>query len=336
MPEMTFTIPADDFVTDSNEAPRPKESSPPEGLKALQDQIATLTREREDDRKRVQAETDGRRQAEERERRERAAATQARADADAARKDSAGSQRVALDNAIATTTAALDSAEAAYAAAFDAGKAMDAAKAQRMMAEAAAQLHQLNAGKQALEDEEAAAKRTPPRNDVQPTEQEAFDTHVRNMRLPPRAERWIRDHPEYVKDDNKRALLMRAHHFAQADGYVFDSDAYYRFLDEKLGHTNDGSGTDDDRGRKQQQEERRMPVSAPVSRGTTGNGSGGGDNNRVSLNEAEQARATDGTLVWNYDDPDKKFKKGDPIGVREYARRKAIMMKEGRYNTPYA
>jgi hypothetical protein len=44
--------------------------------------------------------------------------------------------------------------------------------------------------------------------------------------------------------------------------------------------------------------------------------------------------ATDGTLVWNYDDPSgkAKFKKGEPIGIREMARRKSLMTKEGRYD----
>jgi hypothetical protein len=48
---------------------------------------------------------------------------------------------------------------------------------------------------------------------------------------------------------------------------------------------------------------------------------------RVSLTQGEIQNATDGTLQWNYDDPSGKnrWKKGDPIGVNEMARRKAAM-----------
>jgi hypothetical protein len=44
--------------------------------------------------------------------------------------------------------------------------------------------------------------------------------------------------------------------------------------------------------------------------------------------------ATDGTLVWNYNDPSgqNKFKKGDPIGTQEMARRKQSLSKAGRYH----
>ena len=77
-----------------------------------------------------------------------------------------------------------------------------------------------------------------------------------------------------------------------------------------------------------------MPV-APVN---GGGGSGGAGNGAgaitVSLSKAEAAAATDGTLSWNYDDPsgNKRFKKGDPIGVQEFARRKREMKAQGLYD----
>ena len=53
----------------------------------------------------------------------------------------------------------------------------------------------------------------------------------------------------------------------------------------------------------------------------------------VRLSAAEARSATDGTLVWNYEDPTGKgrFKKGEPIGIQEMARRKAALTKDGRY-----
>ena len=78
-----------------------------------------------------------------------------------------------------------------------------------------------------------------------------------------------------------------------------------------------------------------MPV-APVNGGGGGGGAGNGAGAiTVSLSKAEAAAATDGiTLVWNYDDPSgqKKFKKGDAIGIQEMARRKREMKAQGLYD----
>lgn len=98
-----------------------------------------------------------------------------------------------------------------------------------------------------------------------------------------------------------------------------------------------------DRGARQFTEQRnnRPMRSAPV-RG--GGGSGGGDGRRVSvaLTAGESEAATDGTLQWNYDGPvdpstgNPRYRKGDPIGRTEMARRKMLMKKNGRYNIPEA
>ena len=54
----------------------------------------------------------------------------------------------------------------------------------------------------------------------------------------------------------------------------------------------------------------------------------------MRLSAGEARAATDGTIVWNYDDPSgqKRFKKGDPIGVEEFARRKQAMKAQGLYD----
>ena len=69
--------------------------------------------------------------------------------------------------------------------------------------------------------------------------------------------------------------------------------------------------------------------------GQRGGGSGGGTEVRLSPGEAKAA--TDGTLVWNYNDPSGKnrFKKGDAIGVQEMVRRKHELTKQGQYNRVY-
>ncbi len=73
------------------------------------------------------------------------------------------------------------------------------------------------------------------------------------------------------------------------------------------------------------------PPVAPVQ-ASGGGVSGGGV--EVRLSKGEAAAATDGTLVWNYSDPSGKnlFKKGDPIGITEMARRKKAMSEQGLYD----
>ena len=57
----------------------------------------------------------------------------------------------------------------------------------------------------------------------------------------------------------------------------------------------------------------------------------------MRLTQGEARAATDGTLVWNYDDtsPQKRFKKGDAIGHQEMARRKQALQKQGAYDKSY-
>jgi hypothetical protein len=75
--------------------------------------------------------------------------------------------------------------------------------------------------------------------------------------------------------------------------------------------------------------------SAPVA--PAGNAGGGlnGNAQTVTLTQREVQAATDGSIVWNYDDPKGKFKKDQAVGVQEFARRKAIMQRQGHYSKQY-
>ena len=90
----------------------------------------------------------------------------------------------------------------------------------------------------------------------------------------------------------------------------------------------------------QQQQQRPTPsgdgrrpssAAAPASGGSGGLNGGGVE---VRLTKREAASATDGTLIFNYDDPtgQNRWKKGDPIGLAEMARRKHEGMKNGLYD----
>jgi hypothetical protein len=73
---------------------------------------------------------------------------------------------------------------------------------------------------------------------------------------------------------------------------------------------------------------------APVGN-SSANGGSPSSGNEVRLTAREAAAAVDGTHIWNYDDPQKKFKKGDPIGVQEFARRKQKLTQQGAYDRTY-
>jgi len=75
-----------------------------------------------------------------------------------------------------------------------------------------------------------------------------------------------------------------------------------------------------------QQKSSRTPA-APISRGDGGDISSGGGPAVIKLTPGEARAATDGSIVWNSGPS-----KGEPIGVKEYARRKSIMMKQGHYS----
>lgn len=355
--ELVIDIPDDDLegIEDSNEAPKAKKADGAEegergsAWNDLKDQVQSLTKQRDDDRKaRERAESD-RRASEERERRARDDAAIAQRDAAVARTEGVEGQRVAIENAIAASKQALDAAEAELASAGEAGDWKKIAAAQRRIGETAAELKQLEAGKASLPA--ATEGRVDTRREERrvPTEDEKFDRYIGQFK--PRVQDWLRKHPECVKDQSKNERVIRAHHVAMDQGLEDGSDEYFDFLDQKMGYATDDSGGDNvkpngkggdpslravPQQRQQPRQENRSMRVAPVSREGGGGSGGGGGGTQVTLTAGEQRNATDGTLTWNYDDPNGKFKKGDPIGIREMARRKAKMLKEGRYEIPYA
>lgn len=356
---MVVEIPEDDSATlDSNEAPKAAKKPEPEkndGVADLQAQVAKLNSEKEAERKRTEAAEQRRQNAEANAQREREEAQRARDEAKTARSEGIDARRVAIDNAIASKTALLDSSESEYAAAMEAGEFKKAAQAQRRMSEAAGELAQLKAGKEALPETATTTGRVERRDDadqqrqqeqplqrkVPATEEEAFEQYVGQFSV--RSQAYLRAHPECVVDPVKNARVRLADEEAVAKGYQRDSDAYFSYIDRRLGYGGAQNGGHDggraeeevefeiEPQRRQQEsrssERRQVMPSAPVR----GDNNTGGSSRRVSLSAGEVERATDGSLVWNTGP-----KKGEPIGTTEYARRKAIMLKEGRYETPYA
>ncbi len=159
---------------------------------------------------------------------------------------------------------------------------------------------------------------------------------------------WLRAHPDHARsfamnmvggastEDVRRAKkLTAAHEDALAEGIDPDTPAYFSHLESFIGpkaapEKVNGNGS------TQIPNRRRSTVPVAPVQASAGGTSGGGPEVRLTKDEAKAA--TDGiTIVWNYDDPSpqKKFKKGDPIGIQEMARRKHELTKRGAYDRSY-
>jgi hypothetical protein len=126
---------------------------------------------------------------------------------------------------------------------------------------------------------------------------------------------------------------MQAAHFdAESEGFALDSPKYFDHVERFLGMKKAAEPEPKPNGGAEATSQRRP--TAPVAPVTPSGGGMSGDSNTVRLTKAEAEAAQDGTVQWNYDDPTGKgrFKKGDPIGLTEYARRKLTMTKQGRYH----
>jgi hypothetical protein len=120
--------------------------------------------------------------------------------------------------------------------------------------------------------------------------------------------KWLKEHKDWIADPEKSGKLQKAHFHAIGEGLVPDSDEYFKHVEKRVG-LRDSDGDNN-------VVIRRAPREEP----------------KVTLSQRGATAATDGTHTWNYDDPKGKFKKGEPIGVQEFAKRKQIMTKQGYYS----
>lgn len=234
------------------------------------------------------------------------------------------SQMETVVSGIAAAEAEATAAEQAYQQAFEAGDGAAMARAQRAIAKATARAERLTEAKEDLEEEVETRKTKPAPRQQPPRAAPADPVERLASSLTPKSAAWVRAHPEVATDMRKNRLMLAADHLAQAEGIAVESDEYFAFVES---YVNKGSQKD------QPKRDGTRPTSAAAAGGSSGGNLNGGKR-EVRLTAGEAASATDGTLVWNYDDPTGKsrFKKGDPIGLVEMARRKAEGMKAGLYD----
>lgn len=243
------------------------------------------------------------------------------------------SQLETVESGIAAAEAEAANAEAAISAALEAGDGPALARAQRAMSIAVSRGERLKEAKDDLAD---AAKRKPTQDAQtrqQPPQRRAPADPVEAMiaanGISAKSAAWIRAHPEVVTDKKMNARMMAAHNLALADDIAVESEEYFQRIEEGIKPA--VTKTAAKPAAQQQQNDGRRPSSAAASAsGASGGLNGGGTEVRLTRGEANSA--TDGTIIWNYDSPDGKFKKGDPIGLAEFARRKQEGMKAGLYD----
>jgi hypothetical protein len=289
------------------------ETAPPEPVDDLKAQLATL-------RAQQTADATARQRAE-------ADAAAARADATKAQGQVVDANISTVDSAIAAASAEAEGFARDQEAAMVAGNFKLAAELGRKAARAEARIERLEEGKADLAARKTEAPRTTGTQQQQPTQLDPFERVVAGAT--PRAQQWLRAHPTYVTDPEFSAQANLAHQRAIKAGHVVDSDAYFDFCERDLGLKQPPETTAQPR----QERQASAMASAPVSR--DGAPSGGTlTSTKVTLTPGEQ-RAAQETVVWNFTDPKVGAVKGQPIGLREYARRKSIMTQEGRYDRSF-
>lgn len=218
----------------------------------------------------------------------------------------ADSEIDAVTNAIHAVEMERETVKRQLKDAMESGDFDGTVKAQEALAEVVTKLSALKEGKNYIEQ-----RKSEPAQHQDP--QEAYIS-----RFTPRSQEYLRSHRELIADPSKNKRMIAAHYEAEAEGYAPDTDAYFKFLDQKLGYAEPPA-------KMTQPKSYRAPA-APISRGDGGDISSGGPA-VVKLSAGEARAATDGSIVWNYGP-----NKGEPIGVKEYARRKSIMAKQGQYS----
>lgn len=229
---------------------------------------------------------------------------------------------------IAAAEAEASSAEKDYIAASEAGDFAAQARAQRKMAGAESRIQRLTEAKDDLDD--AAKRRPAPGTETRPAAParrpvaDPIERLIVDGNISGKSAAWLRAHPE-VADPKTNARMMAAHNLAIADDIELESAEYFQRIEEGI-----KPGAKRVEPTPKPNGDGRRPSSAAASGGAAGGGLNGGT--EVRLTKGEALSATDGTLQWNWDSPEGKFKKGDPIGLVEMARRKHEGIKAGLYD----
>lgn len=247
------------------------------------------------------------------------------------RGEVAASQLDTVVSGIAAATAEADAAEREYVAAAEAGDFAAQARAQRKISGAEARIQRLTEAKGDLEDAKPAKATQRAETSPEPRQAQQDPVEAVASGMAPRAAAWIRSHPDCITDKSKNAKMMATHYAALAEGLEEGGNDYFERLDAMVNAAPAKVTTE----QPKPAVDGKRPMSAAASGANAGGGMNGGGTT-ITLTKREVEAATDGTHVHNYTSADGKFKKGEPIGVQEFARRKAALTKQGAYDRSYS
>lgn len=204
-------------------------------------------------------------------------------------------------NALGNSNAVLKSAKIAYAKALADGDYVVAADEQEKIARATANITQLEAGKDRMEQLLEVAKNQPRAEAPSDPFEQLVSTRT------PRTAAWMRANADHVKDPKKFLRLQAADNLARANDHAPDSDAYFDFIEKEVGIK--------PRGDAPEKKEPSKPMDAPVTRTAPNGQSQHSNKTSIKLSKAEVEMAESMGLT-----------------VQEYARSKAQLIQEGQIN----
>ena len=265
---------ADTPVVEIVDAPVVAAAEKIDGIDELKKQLEAEKEARKSDRERA-----------ERAERERNAATQQAFQAKNAQDDA---ESRLFDGAVAQLKSSTQVLKQELKAAWAAGDLDRAADIQEAIADNAAKVNSIEAGKQAIKERPKEQPRA-----LDPVERLA-------SQLSPKSAAWVRAHPEYATDERLTRKMIAAHQMAMADGIKVDSDDYFEAVEEALRIAPQRRAPvvvqeqDDDAlsaAAAPTQQRRSSPPAAPVSRDVSPSGERK-RTIRLTKEEAEIARLT--------------------------------------------
>ena len=166
-----------------------------------------------------------------------------------------------VTNAIETVHRDQELLKQAHTFALQSGDFARATEIQSEISANAANLLQLENGRNAMQ----SAPRQP-----EPLAPPADPVEDFASRLSPRSADWVRQHPEFVTDHRLNAKMIAAHNLAVADGIPTDTDDYFAAIESTLKVAPKAapkSDTDDQYAAKVVQRRDAAPPAAPANRG---------------------------------------------------------------------
>jgi hypothetical protein len=213
-------------------------------------------------------------------------------------------QRQMLSSALEMVNSERVMLRSQYAEAMSQGNYAMVAEINDRMNDLAVKANVIEQGRDAMEGQQKQQKQP-----VQQQQPYAGDpVEVFAAQLTPRSASWVREHPEFVRDQKLNRKMLAAHELAVADGISPDSDEYFDHVEGTLGVNR---SADQEEAPKHQR--RAAPAIAPVTRASM-NGDGSRPNVvRLSAEQREMASMMGMT-------------------PEEYARNMRDLKREGRMN----